>query len=495
MRDRTRDSLTGTLLFFVSLFYYYILSSKIWSWLYVSGDSGDWMMFTNGWVVPQPFGSPLFIAAIRALGWLAPQADAYQLLTVCLSVIPCAVLTVLVYFISLKLTGERSHSMVASIVFLGMSIPLTQATVFEQYAFTAVFVAGAYLAFLHQRLSLATIMLGLGTAAHPIVGVVAVLWFASMWRDRLVIRQIPLFVVFGVLPYGLIVYLLATCDSLFYTGGLTLQGLNVYLGTTYLVGNLSIAMIPQRLLDVGAVLVSMLGLAVYPLIAGLKGTRDRRWMLAALGAGTMLWFWFSNSFFSTFKYVVIGAPFIAAFIAVGLTRLPKWHTIAIVAGAVVLMAVNAHFLDADRLTRDEPLATDFYDALWELPDGSAVLSPRGGAYGFSFFYALSEGKDLVPLLCTKAMPSRLVGQMELDAVYVAYLESFKSKYPGWHGNDSIELSRDALAKGLDLYFISNIEGTGWDTVYQYENIGNGINRITGVKMEDWHDWMEAIGRE
>ena len=63
----------------------------------------------------------------------------------------------------------------------------------------------------------------------------------------------------------------------------------------------------------------------------------------------------------------------------------------------------------------------------------------------------------------------------------------------FQGNDSIELSQEALDKGLDLYFLSFIEGNGWEDVYEYEATDNpAIQRITGVKFENWRSWIDYV---
>ena len=498
-RGRIADAAISTTLFAIALVYYYTLSSKIWSWLYVSGDSGDWLLFTNEWVVPQPFGSPLFISVIRLLGLVFPRADAYQLLTLFLSVLPGALLVVLTYFIGFKLTGKRGMGLVSSVSLLGMSVFLTQATVLEQYMFTALFIAGAYLAYLHNRLTWAVVLLGIGTASHIIVGVIALLWLAiEQQQRRRLFKLIPLYVVFGILPYGLILYLLATSESLFYMGGLTWAGLNVYLGNVYHTGNLSLAVVPQRLLDTAIVLLGMLGLAALPLVIGLK-ERVPRDNIALAVIGCMAWFWFSNSFFSTFKYMAMACPFIAAYIAVGLNRLPKWHIPIILASTLALTGANAFYLNANALTMKDPQATEFYTALLNLPDGTAILSPRGGAYGFAFFYAVSEGKGLTPLLLTKATPTGIADQVQIDFVYASYASWFRDKY-GYVGKDCIMLAREALAKDREVYYVSpldynssSIDAQGWALAFDFESTDMpGITRVTGVKLPDWESFLDKV---
>lgn len=484
------------ILFTLSGLYYYLLSAKIWTWMFVTGDSGDWLLFCNEWAVPQPFGSPLFISTIRLLGWLFPNVNDYQLLVFSLAVIPAAIIVVITYFIAKELTGKHSLALVASAILMGMSIFLTQAIVLEQYMFTAVFIAIAYLMYIKNKLAWATIFLGLGTASHIIVGIVALFWFVIEWKRKgKLLKLVPLYILFGILPYGLILYLLATSDSLFYTGGLSLEGANVYLGGMYQIGNLSLVSIPRRILDVITTVIAMLGLAIYPLAVGLKRPWQTRDKIALAVIGVMFWFWFSNNFFSTFKYMAMACPILAAYAALGLSKLEKKHLYIVATGALALIMINPLFYNADKLAHQDPQASEFYKAVWELPDKSAVLSPRGGAYGFSFFYALSEGKDLVPLLLTKTSVKLNVEQLSTDYVYSAYIKTFEDRY-GYKGQDCIELAKEALEKGDGLYFISSPIGTGWEDAYTFQETENfGIYKVTEVKVESWEAWILQLKAE
>jgi hypothetical protein len=488
----TKTLITISLLFLLSLGYYYGLSAKEWTWLYVSGDSGDWMQFTNWWITPQAFGSPLFISIIRGLGLVFPSADAYQLLTFCLAVLPGAILVVLTYFIGRELTKSHKLGIVAAVVLLGMSIVLTQATVLEQYMLTAVFVAGAFLAYIKNKIAWAVALIGLGSAIHIIVAIIAILWLAVERRHY---KLIPLFIVLGVLPYGLILYLMSTDAPPLIAGNLSWDSLNLYLGNTYLVGNLSLASIPKRLLDVGIVTVTMIGFGCYALFAGFKKPRTTREIVAIAAIGCVMWYWFSNTFFSTFKYVVLVAPIIAGYVAFGLARLPKWQTILVVVGAIALIITNSFLYNADKLAKQEPQATELYTALTELPDDTAILTPRGGSYGFVLFYAMSEGYDLTPLLMKKLVISD-GGVYEVDRGYLDYLKWFGVNYSEYSGTDSFVLAREALEKGNAVYFISLFSEEMAEALDVEPTGVNGLHRVINVKVESWDAWIaERLERQ
>jgi len=472
-------------LFLFSLAYYYLLSAKIWTWLYVTGDSGDWMQFTNWWIVPQPMGSPLFVSVLRLLGWLFPNADTYQMLTLSLSVIPGAVLVVLTYLIGLELTKSRRLGAVAALSLMGMSITLTQATALEQYMFTAVFVAGAFLLYLKNKITWAVAMLGLGTASHAIVGVIAVLWLAVERRHY---KLIPLFILLGALPYTMVLILMASNHPPLTAGNLSWGSLDLYLGNTYLTGNLSLVSIPKRLWDVAAVFVVMVGLGCYPLVVGFIKPRTVREKIALVTILALLWFWFSNTFFSTFKFVVLATPLIAGYVAYGLTRLPRWQTVVVAAGAIALIAINSVGLNTAKLAGRDPIATELYSALSGLPEGTAVLTPRGGSYGFVLFYALSEGRDLTPILLKKLVLNN-DGEYEIDQGYRDYLKWFKVNYPEYQSEDSFTIAQEALDNNRAVYYIS-LPGDPIKEALDIEPTGvAGLYRVTKVR-KSWDEWIE-----
>jgi hypothetical protein len=65
--------------------------------------------------------------------------------------------------------------------------------------------------------------------------------------------------------------------------------------------------------------------------------------------------------------------------------------------ALVLVVVNTQYLNADKLTNKNPEASSYYNELMSLPDHSIVVT-NPGAYSLGLFYAMSKGKDLIPIV-------------------------------------------------------------------------------------------------
>jgi len=467
-----------TALLITSGLYYWALSSKIFTWIYTSGDAGDWLQQLNWWTVPHCFGKPLFIAIIHGLAKLPIEND-IALLTTALAIIPGAITVVITYFIGLEITKSRKLATVASLILISSGIFLSQTGVVEQYAFTAMLISTAFLFYLKGKWAWAVIFLGLGTATHIFIAVMGLFWFVIEWKQwKRLLKLMPLFIVFGVLPYGLIVYLMASSAPNLVAGNLSWNSINHYLGNQTSTMALAISASPKRLYEAIGILLLALGLAWYPLYAGLKKPWDLKQKVAIVTIFWASWFYLTNLFPSTWKYVAMIIPITAGFAVYGLSQLKPYHTRIIIISAIALIVLNSIFLSSDKLAREEPLATEFYNALWELEDGSAIATPRGGAYGFALFYAMSEGKDLMPIALSS------VGYRD-DASYQDYLDWLDRNYT-IEGSNCLEMIDYAINNNIDTYFISPPTDT-WNGVYTLEETGTyGLYRITDVDVvENW----------
>lgn len=437
-------------IFSASLGYYYLLSSKIFTWVYTSGDAGDWLSLLHWWYIPHTFGKPLIILLSRFVG-LFPGDDVIKL-TVALAVIPAAVTVTLVYFIVKHLTGSAHLGVIASLVLLGATVFTTQATVLEQYAFTAMFVTAAFYAHVKDRKGWTLAFLGLTTATHVIGVPFLIIWIVANrheWKEYL--RLSYIYILTGILPYGLLLVMMADPGiPKLVAGGLSMESILDYcFGNRTLYGSLAIVEAPYRLLEMGAIMLVTFGVAFVPFVKGLKPW-DARTKVIIGTAGFVAWFWLTTLFPSVWKWMAFVIPIMTVCVAIGLTKLPKWHTVLVVVCALSLVGVNAVHMNTNTLAHEEPLAVETYERLRTLPDGAAVLSSRGGAYGFTLFYVISEGKDLIPLMQANPYTMTEEGQ-GLSQSYMDYLDWLEQEY-GIVGDDMFEIVQYALDNGYEVYY-------------------------------------------
>jgi hypothetical protein len=423
-----------------------LLSAKEYTWLFASGDSGDWLAASNWWIVPQPYGSPLYIVLGHFLD-LFP-GDLVIKMTIMLSCLPAAITVTLVYLIVKHLTKKESIAIISSVVLLGAGIFLTQATVLEQYSLAVMFVALAYYFYLKNKKWLVALSLGLGSANHILVIPLALIWLAverKQWRTWL--KSIPIYLMVGILPYSLILWLMTTDSPPLLAGnGLSFGGLNSYLGSTSVFGSLSIYALPERTLDFLALIVMSFGLAIIPIWLAFKRPWAMPIKILVVTIAFPIWYYLTCLDPTGWTFLAYSCPFIAIGVGAGLTKVKKEYMVkAVVASAVLLIMVNIAFLNAGLLAKEEPKAMEYYNEVWEIPDGSAVVTNRGGFESMALFYAMSEGKDLVPIFFTD-------WNYENDALYDSYIDWINNHY-SIAGSNTQHLVADALRQEIPVYIL------------------------------------------
>jgi len=372
--------------------YYAILSAKQWSWLFVSSDSGDWLICANQWFVPQAYGSPLYILLARLIGLFTDGNGTVVMMTILLSCLPSAITVMLIYLIVKKLTNKEIPAIASSAVLLGCGVFLSQSTILEEYAITICFATLAYWFYINERRKLTALALGLGLAVHIFVLPIAIFWLILEYkRWRLWPKPAGIFILAGVLPYLLIPTLMHV------QGTLSLAHLwSYWTGETgAVVGTLSIFDTPVRLLSLASILLMSLGLALVPLWYGLK---QKKLVLITIVV-VSLWYHLTSLDPASWTFLNFGMPAVVILVGIGLSKLTIKHVYVVAACALALIIVNGFFLNANTLTNENPIATTYYNELMTLPSESIVAAT--GAYAFGVLYVMSgEDKSFV-LLATE----------------------------------------------------------------------------------------------
>jgi hypothetical protein len=475
-KGMVQNRLIAIALFVFSFGYYSLMSAKEYTWLFASGDSGDWLAASNWWIVPQPYGSPLYISLGHLLDLL--PGDLVVKMTILLSCLPAAVTVALVYLIVVHLTERKWIAFLSSTVLLGAGIFLTQATVLEQYSLAVMFVVLAYYFYLKDRKGLVALSLGLGSANHILVIPIAALWlFLDRKRWREWFKAIPVYIISGILPYGLVLYLM-TIDTprLLGGGGLSLGAINSYLGSTSVFGTLSIMAFPERALDFFALILMSFGLAVIPVWLAFKRPWSMQMKLLVLAIAFPIWYYLTSIDPTTWTFMAYACPFVAIATGVSLTKVnQKYAMKAVVISAVMLIVLNSTFLNAGLLVKDKTLAKDYYNEIMEIPDGSAVVTYRGGFQAMAMFYAMSEGKEITPIFLTDY-------GYEDDALYQYYVGWINNHYE-LDGSNTQEMVVSALGKNIDVYVMTDLMDK-WKPVFNWDDTElDNFGFVRGVEID------------
>ena len=380
----------------VSFAFFAILATKTFSWWFIP-DSGDWLTAAHQWLVPQPIGYPLYVLLGHFLNAL--PGDLVLKLVLVLSCLSSAITVALTYLISLRLTKNTLIAIASAILLTGSAVFLTQSTIIEQYALVTCLLTTALYFFVCDKKWLVAIFLGLAISVHVFALIIALLWLVSLLKEwRAWWKPALLTIGIAVVFYSFVLLLMFLPTPRLLAGGLNLASLKMYLFNISggIVGTMSIFEAPHRFLEIGAVLLTSFSVALIPAIKTLQKL-DRLKILLLCNILFILWYVLTCIDPITWHYLIILSPSVVILAALGLVKVRQEFIYITIATAMVLVGLNSYFLNADRLTNNDPMASTYYQELLSLPNNSIVVT-EPGQYSLGLFYAMSNGKQLIPLI-------------------------------------------------------------------------------------------------
>ena len=462
-----------------SFIYYLILCAKEYTWIFVSGDSGDWLAASVAWMVPQTYGSPLYISLGRLISVFSNNLPLHM--TILLSVIPAAFTVFFTYLIIRKLTSVKI-ALTCSTVLLGSAVFLSQSTVLEEYALTTMFLTGAYWFYINEQKYLTPLFLGLGTAIHIFILPLAFFWLLCDRRWKIWLwKPLLIYIVSGVLPYTLILILMAADTPKFLAGYLNLQSVLDYWTMTSraIVGQLSLFEAPERFWFFVRLTCMSFGLALLPIFVSLRKPITRNMLVLISICLFTFWYVITNLDINAWTFLTFTAPSLVILCGIGLSRLRGWHTIAIAGSAIILIITNSIFLNANTLSQQNPQAMTYYNELHALPKNSTVVTSPG-ARSLGLFYVINEGRDLIPLIYPY-----------LDKWNFTDYGRYLNERYGVNWADTLEGVQDTLAKNRQAYFVYDISSPLVDCfTLEGEGSVREIKALTGTLPKEDFKWIK-----
>lgn len=463
--------------------YYVLLSAKTYTWVFLSGDSGDWLACANWWMVPQPYGSPLYIALCRLAG-LLPGSQPLNL-TILLSCLPSAITVALVYLVIKHLTNKISIALASALALLGSAVFLSQSTVLEEYAIATMFLAAALYAYVRGNKWGTVVLLGLGTAVHVFIGILAAAWVIAEWEEwKLWLKPAALFITIVGVAYSFILLLMAMDTPKLLAGGLNLHSIQFYwtVTTGAILGQLSLSEAPTRLLILTSLMIASFGLALIPIVASWRRPLSKLVILLFGMTLITLWYYGTNLDPAAWTFITFTSPALCILCGLGLYKLAPHYKYVVTIGAITLIIANGAFLNANLLTNADPQAFTYRQELMTLPDNSIVLTTPG-TYSLGLFYVMSEGKSLVPLIYHYIDSWRFHDYgLWLNQNYE--LETYEITSPGFHRwKSTLELVDDCLNIEAPIYFAGSPDVTyPVEPAITLEPVGSNVylRRITAL---------------
>lgn len=440
------------------------------TWVFSSGDSGDWLASAKIWFVPQPYGSPLYITVAKVIGLLGGSLS--KNMTFWLSCVPASIAIGLIFQSAKNIVNNIWLARLAAIIMLGAAVLTSQATVCEEYAIAVMFMCASILAYTANHKNLAVVILGLGCSIHIILFPIAFIFLFVHYKEyKYWLKRLPLFILCGVLPYALILVLMAVDTPRWIAGGLSLQSLNSYLGSTGTIGKLSIAEAPERLLHLFVFIFGGLGIAIIPAVKHAFANRTKPFVaMLALTAGLSFWLYLTDVDWTTYTFTIYAVPCVAILASMGLQNSKRLEKLLVAGVAIVLILCNIVGVNARRIDTNNPVGTNFYNETMSLPDGSYILTSKGGFYTLGILHAIADGKNVIPVFLSEP-------RTDEDYGYNEWLKWAQDKY-GLIGNNSIEIVENADAP---VFYVDTAYMDDWSLKYEFADYGTFYKEVISVK--------------
>jgi len=453
-----------------ALFYYVSLSCFRYTWIFASGDSGDWLASTKIWFVPQPFGSPLYITLAHAIGLIG--GNLAKNMTFWLSCLPSAITIALVFQSVKNLTNKVSLARISALICLGACVLTSQSIIIEEYALAVMLLSASILAYTSSHKHLAVIFIGLACAVHIIVFPIAFVFMVSQYKEwRYWIKRIPLFLLFAILPYGLILFLMYADTPRWIAGSLSLQSINSYLGSTSTIGKLAMVEAPQRIIYLLAFIIGAFGIAIIPAIRyGISHRKYALSMMLFLTTCLSWWLYLTDTDWTTWTFTIYAVPCIAILASLGLKHSYRMEKILVVCSAIVLIICNMFLCNANQLDKVNPIASELYNETMSLPDGSYILTSKGGFYTLGILHVIADGKNVIPIFLSEP-------KTETDYGYKEWLEWARKEY-GIIGDNSIDIVKNSSVR---VFYVDTEYMNDWSEVYAFKEYSMVYKEVMGIK--------------
>lgn len=428
--------------FLLSLGYFILLSAKTHTWVFGSGDSSGYLAAVRSWQIVPQWGAPLYVL-LGQIVKLFP-VDLSLGLTIFLSCFPAA----LTIYVVTKKSGW-----IAGLITASSAVFITESTILRNYAPALFFIVLAYYSTGWKRYA----MMGISICFHPMALAITALWLFSDFLSRELKWKNIIALAGALTPFALIPIQMSLDIPRLITGPLSINSIITYFfnGATATAFKIAPDDLPIRLLDFLKVLIPSIGIVIIPFVRNIR--RSDKYLLIALIFPIL--YYLLNIDKTTWTYLRFSIPFFALVAAEGIRRIDKQ---VVTIGCLILILTNGYFINADRLTKEQPMAKIVHDELMNLPDGSVVMSVIGSSY-LEEVNVISEGKNI------SLIPVPKSNQFTYD-----YIKQTR----GLEGNNEIELAESAMNKGIGVYLeweSANLSEAQWPNWWKVKPVlqGNG----------------------
>jgi len=429
------------------------------TWMNTDSDGAHYVLAAKFMQTAHNTSAPLYLLLGRLFLFIPYGADAWRMGLI--SVLATTGGTVLVYLIVRKLLVSnpkaRVYALIASVVYGGSALVISQSTMVETYPLVTTLSLLAYYFSLERKWIAVAITIGLIWATHTLFA--WMIWAVLLIMHKELRNMVLVLITLSFLSfYAYIPIVTAINGDPEMWGNTTFGGFirGNFSVLLMLAGALSIYDMPKRILDTISMLGVSLGFGLVIIIYYLK--RMKKWKYGLMWLFLLPIIWFATNLSSqTYVYMLPSIAFGAILVGLGLSKLHMSWSVVTCVIAVALMGFNAYYFDVGRNLDPEMSAVKFYqEELPKIPDGEIFMG-GGWTWAMVYLYNKEENRSIIPVSIDALVTEEYMGL--LDNQGIKYERSNNPNHITKQGEIALSVAR--LNDGVWIAKETNPE------VYQY----------------------------
>jgi len=320
------------------------------TWINTDSDGAHYILAAKYMTTAHNTSAPLFLLIGRLFLWIPLGSDAWRMGLI--SVVGTMIAVSFIYLIVKKLLVDNKNArwlaIIASIIYGGSALVISQSTIIETYALTTGLLLGVYYFILNKRWNVASVFLGVCLAIHPLLtGLMWLVFFCShkelrKWKPFIIMASFILF------------YLYIPIAGLVNPNGNMWNNTSIEgffrgnFGTLFMLsGGISMWDLPKRIIDTFSILGISLGFGLLLNIWQFLKVHKLRYELMWLVIAPTLYF-VTNLSAETYVYLIVAVAFASIVSALVLSKIKWQFAITTLLIALGLMGYNVNYLDIGR---------------------------------------------------------------------------------------------------------------------------------------------------
>jgi len=426
-----------------------------WTWVNTDSDGAHYTLAAKYLWLSHDTSAPLFLLLGRLFLFIPFGTDAWRFgLILALSTIVASVIIYQIVRYHLKDNPkQRFYAIIASLIYGGSALVISQSTIIDTYAFVTMLGLLAYYLAIQKRWIWVSVVIGLLWATHTLfawmVWIPILVQFKPL-RDRLLVGITFSFLLFYL--YIPIVVVINNPPDMW--NNATIKGFFTSTSgvLSMLTGQIAIYDIPKRILDTIGILGVSLGFGFIILALTLWKIRKTERALFWLTIIPVIYF-IINISPQVYVYLMPTIAFGVIVIALGLSKLRIGWSCVTALVAIGLLIFNGYYFDIGKNLDPNMSAMKFYnEELPKIPDGQIFM---GGGWNWAMVYLYNKENDRdIVIVSTDSLPSNdYLDQLESQGIKLVRSKSDNGIDKQWEtalsiaeNNEGVWIVRDTDAR-------------------------------------------------